>query len=64
MNITMSTPIKNQFVGILVAAARARELKQQGHRARAGVQGPTVQAAEEVRLGKIGEDYLNLFKSR
>lgn len=60
----MSTPIKNQFVGILVAAARARELRKQGHQARAGVQGPTVQAAEEVRQGKIGQDYLNLFKSR
>jgi len=60
----MSTPINNQFVGILVAAARARELKKQGNQARAGVQGPMVQAFEEVRSGKIGRDYLDLFKSR
>lgn len=60
----MSTPIKNQFVGILVAAARARDLKKQGHSARAGVQGPVVQAFEEVRSGKIGQDYLDLFKGR
>jgi len=60
----MSTPIKNQFVGILVAAARARELKKQGVQAGAGVQGPMVQAFEEVHSGKIGRDYLDLFKSR
>jgi DNA-directed RNA polymerase subunit K/omega len=60
----MSTPIKNQFEAIIVASARARELKAQARRDNTDMQSPVVQAYQEVQSGKIGRDYLDLFKSR
>jgi DNA-directed RNA polymerase subunit K/omega len=57
----MSTPIKNHFQAIIVAAARARDLKNQAKKSGVNPRHPVVQAYEEVQSGQIGLDYLNVF---
>lgn len=51
--------VGNRFDLVLIASARARELKR-GHLARVVTKsGPMVSALEEIEKGLIGRDYLN-----
>lgn len=50
--------VGNRFDLILIAAARARELKR-GHRPKMKTSsGPVITALEEIEKGLIGRDYL------
>lgn len=50
--------VGNRFDLVLIAAARARELKKGHHPRILSKNGPSVTALKEIEEGKIGREYL------